>query len=81
MIEIMRRYGLKPAEVETRKIALSAFANALPHPEAANAATCSRPISLAGLALLWSGLSDDVSIIHRSSLVIRPDNRPSAPLD
>jgi hypothetical protein len=53
------------------QIALSAFLNALPHPEGANAVTCSRSISLAGLALLWSGLSDDLSIIHRSSLVIR----------
>lgn len=53
------------------QIALRAFANALPHPETANAVTCSRPISFAGLALLWSGLSDDASVIHRSSLVIR----------
>lgn len=59
------------SHVGDAQIALSAFANALPHPEAASAVICSRPISFAGLALLWSGLSEDLSIIHRSSLVIR----------
>jgi hypothetical protein len=51
--------------------ALRTFANAMPDLEAANSVKCSRPISLAGLALLWSGLSLDVSVLHRPTLVLR----------
>jgi len=59
------------SHVGDAKIALRAFVESLPHPEAANAVSCSRPISLAGLALLWSGLSIDVSVLHRPTLVFR----------
>lgn len=51
--------------------ALRTFADALPDLEAANRVKCSRPISLAGLALLWSGLSVDVSVLHLPILVLR----------
>jgi hypothetical protein len=51
--------------------ALRTFANALPDLEAANSVKCSRPISLAGLALLWSGLSVDISVLHFPTLVLR----------
>jgi hypothetical protein len=51
--------------------ALRTFADALPDLETANSVKCPRPISLAGLALLWPGLSLDVSVLHRPTLVLK----------
>lgn len=31
------------------------------------------PLSLAGLALLWSGWSDDASLLSSDVLVVKPD--------
>jgi hypothetical protein len=38
----------------------------------ANAVTAERPLSLIGTAALWSGWTDDVSVLHSPSLVIMP---------
>lgn len=40
--------------------------------------TCERPLSLVGAAALWSGLSDDLTILRRSVLVLRPAKRYEA---
>ncbi len=50
--------------------ALRAFVKALPGVEAVGSVNCARPISLAGLALLWSGLSLDVSVLHEPTIVL-----------
>lgn len=51
--------------------AVRLFVDALPRPDAGRAVTCSRPISFAGLALLWSGFSDDINVIHSLPLVLK----------
>ena len=49
-----------------------AFQNALPDPQKVSNITCDNPISLAGLALLWSGWTQDKQILHEATLVIKP---------
>lgn len=51
--------------------AVAAFSAALPDPTAANAVSAPRPFSLLGAALVWSGWSDDVALLHAPCLVIR----------
>jgi hypothetical protein len=50
---------------------VTAFRDALPHVIAANAVTADRPLSLLGAALLWSGWSDDLALLHAPCLVIK----------
>jgi hypothetical protein len=51
--------------------AVTAFRDALPHVIAANAVTADRPLWLLGAALLWSGWSDDLALLHAPCLVIK----------
>jgi hypothetical protein len=55
--------------------AATAFHNALPDPLKVSEITCDNAISLAGLALLWSGWTRDEQILHEETLVIRPSQR------
>lgn len=57
--------------VDDAAVAVAAFREALPDPTAANAVTADRPLSLLGAALLWSGWSDDVGLLHAPCLVIK----------
>ncbi len=52
------------------QIAAKALEDRLPYPEAD--VSTDRPFSLAGAALLWSGLSDDLELLHTQTLVIKP---------
>ncbi len=53
-------------------VAAQAFVDALPEPLAANAVHAERPLSLVGAALVWSGWSNDVDLLHTPCLVIKP---------
>ena len=52
-------------------VAVEALREALPDPTRANAVTAERPLSLLGAALLWSGWSDDTSLLAMPCLVIK----------
>lgn len=52
------------------KLACITLKERLPYPEPD--LHCPEPYSLAGAALLWSGLSKDLNLLHKSTLVIRP---------
>jgi hypothetical protein len=52
--------------------AVRAFDSALPDPSKANRVSCASAISLAGLALLWTGWSEDSTILHKPTLVLKP---------
>jgi len=67
--------GKSKTHVGDARTALETFMNALPDP--GTGVTCSRPISFAGLALLWSGLSNDTNLIHQPALVLTATSRPS----
>ena len=47
----------------------------------ANAVTAERPLSLIGTAALWSGWTDDISVLHTPSLVIMPSQPFKGPLE
>jgi hypothetical protein len=57
--------------VDDATIAAAAFRSALPDVTGANAVTADRPLSLLGAALLWSGWSDDIALLHAPCLVIK----------
>ena len=57
--------------IDDAAVAVTAFRDALPHVIAANAVTADRPLSLLGAALLWSGWSDDLALLHAPCLVIK----------
>lgn len=57
--------------VDDATVAVTAFRDALDDIEAANAVSGDHPISLLGAALLWSGWSEDVSLLHAPCVVIR----------
>src|SRR5215218_1010569 len=50
--------------IDDATVAVTAFRDALPDVTAANAVTADRPLSLLGTALLWSGWSDDLALLH-----------------
>jgi hypothetical protein len=57
--------------VDDATVAVTAFRDSLPDVTIANAVTAERPLSLLGAALLWSGWSDDVELLHAPCLVIK----------
>jgi alkylated DNA nucleotide flippase Atl1 len=52
-------------------IAATTFRDSLPTPPAANAVEAESPLSLVGAALLWSGWSREVALLHQPCLVIK----------
>ncbi len=52
--------------------AVQTFVAALPDPREANAVTCKKPVSIAGMALLWSGWSSDLALLRKPVLVLKP---------
>jgi alkylated DNA nucleotide flippase Atl1 len=59
------------AHVDDALIAATTFRDALPDPPAANAVKAERPLSLIGAALLWSGWSQETSVLYQPCLVIK----------
>lgn len=57
--------------VDDATVAVAAFRRALPDPAEANAVTADRPLSLLGAALLWSGWSEELDLLHAPCLVIK----------
>lgn len=55
-------------------VAAEAFRAALPDPTAENAVTADRPLSLIGAALIWTGWSDDPSLLRQPCLVVKPSD-------
>ena len=53
------------------EFAVNQFFASLPDPEAHNAITCANARSLIGAALLQSGMSDDLTLLHQQCLVVR----------
>lgn len=62
--------------VDDARIAAATFQKALPMVPEANAVTADRPISLIGAALLWSGWSNDATILHKPALTIKAIAKP-----
>lgn len=52
-------------------IAVERFSERLPRPDAHADVVADRPLSVVGAAMLWSGLSDDVALLHRPCLVVK----------
>ena len=52
--------------------AVRAFKSALPNPTMASTVTCTEPISLGGLALVWTGWSKELRLLHQPILVLKP---------
>ena len=59
------------SHIDDATVAVTAFWDALPDVTAANAVTAERPLSLLGAALLWSGWSNDLALLHAPCLVIK----------
>jgi hypothetical protein len=57
--------------VDDATIAVRAFQAALHDPNAANAVSAERPLSLLGAALVWSGWGSDVDLLHTPCVVIK----------
>jgi len=53
------------------EFAVNQFFTSLPNPESYNAITCGNARSLIGAAVLQSGLSGDLTLLHQQCLVIR----------
>lgn len=53
-------------------LGVRAFLANLLNPVAASSVTAESPLSVAGAALLWSGLASDTSLLHRPVPVLRP---------
>jgi hypothetical protein len=54
--------------------AVDAFQEALPDVMGANAVTADAPLSLLGAAMLWSGWSENIDLLHKPCLVIKADS-------
>ncbi|HEV2489439.1 MAG TPA: hypothetical protein VGT03_06505 [Candidatus Acidoferrales bacterium] len=52
--------------------AAKAFQEALPSPMDRSCVKCENPISIAGLALLWSGWTGNLRVLHEPTLVVKP---------
>lgn len=52
--------------------AARALQEALPSPMDRSSVKCENPISIAGLALLWSGWTGNLRVLHEPTLVIKP---------
>ena len=63
--------GKGVSHVDDALIAATAFREALPDPWNANAIEAPSPLSLIGSALLWSGWSQDLTLLHEPCLVIK----------
>ncbi len=59
------------SHVDDAMIAVEAFKRTLPDPAAASTITAERPLSLAGVAAIWSGWLDDPLAVRTPPLVIR----------
>jgi hypothetical protein len=57
---------------EDARRALQAFQDACGQIEGASCVTCDAPFSLAGALVIWAGLSDDESLLHKTCSVLRP---------
>jgi hypothetical protein len=51
--------------------AVDAFHKALPGVMDANAVTAHAPLSLLGAAMLWSGWSENIDLLHKPCLVVK----------
>jgi hypothetical protein len=60
------------SDIDDARKAVQTFVDTLPDPRAANAVTCKKPVSIAGMALLWSGWSSDLTLLHKTVLVLKP---------
>jgi len=60
------------SDIGDARKAVQAFVDALPDPRKANGVTCKKPVSIAGTALLWSGWSSDLALLHKPVLVLKP---------
>jgi hypothetical protein len=52
--------------------AMEAFEKSLSAMSTPTRVTCENPLSLAGTAILWAGMSDDLSLLHDAAVVLRP---------
>lgn len=57
--------------VDDAAVAVTCFVSSLPDPPAQNAIVETRVLSLLGAAMLWSGWSDELELLHTSCLVLR----------
>jgi hypothetical protein len=57
--------------VDDARVAAATFRDSLPNPLTANAVEAQNPLSLVGTALLWSGWSRDVALLHEPRLLIK----------
>jgi len=60
------------SDIGDARKAVQTFVDALPDPREANAVTCKKPVSIAGMALLWSGWSSDLALLRKPVLVLKP---------
>ncbi|OBK45595.1 hypothetical protein A5657_02980 [Mycobacterium kubicae] len=61
------------SHVDDALVAATTFRHALPDVLSANAVQADRPLSLLGAALLWSGWSSEVALLHEPCLVIKSE--------
>ena len=57
--------------VDDAGIAATTFRDCLPDPPAVNAVKADSPLSLIGAALLWSGWSSELALLHKRCLAIK----------
>ncbi len=57
--------------VDDARAAVEAFQEALPAVADANAVNADGPMSLLSAAMLWSGWSEDIDLLHRPCLVVK----------
>jgi len=60
--------------IEDAYQALTAFQENQDNLEQASCVSCENPLSFAGAIILWSGMSDDFSLLKMPCVVIRPTN-------
>jgi hypothetical protein len=64
------------SHIDDATIAALAFREQVSAP---NAVSAERPLSLVGMASLWSGWSTDLSLLRSSCMVVKPPPRPITP--
>ena len=53
-------------------VAMKAFQKNIERIEEASCVSCPNPVSLAGAMILWSGMSDDLNLLHIPCITLRP---------
>jgi len=62
--------------VDDATIAVRCFCDAFPDPDLRGAVTAERPLSLIGLAVLWSGWAGDIELLRTPCLVVKAAAAP-----